>query len=61
MNELLNELRKRKRSFIIQAIAAVNHSQTLLNDLKVRVIAKKGIYSITKWMTGLYRDQVEVI
>ena len=35
MNELFNELRKRKRSFVIQAIAAVNHSQTLLNDLKV--------------------------
>ena len=35
MNELLNELRKRKRSFVIQAIAAANHSQTLLNDLKV--------------------------
>ena len=31
----MNELRKRKRSFIIQAIAAINHSQTLLNDLKV--------------------------
>ena len=35
MNGLLNELRKRKRSFIIQAITAINHSQTLLNDLKV--------------------------
>ena len=31
----MNELRKRKRSFVIHAIAAVNHSQTLLNDLKV--------------------------
>ena len=35
MNELFNELRKRKRSFVIQAISAVNHSQTLLNDLEV--------------------------
>ena len=41
MNELLNELRKRKRSFVIQAIAAVNHSQTLLNDLKVNGDSKE--------------------
>ena len=35
MNGLLKGQTKRKRSFMIQAIAAVNHSQTLLNDTNV--------------------------
>ena len=41
MIEQLNELRKRKRSFLIQAIVAVNHSQTLLNDLNVNGDSKE--------------------